>query len=261
MLLRRYRRMMILSLIALGMAALTTQARASTLMVNIGGVVSGGTLVGGTTFTDNQAGVDANPALGIMDIGTFLDSISVNFDINGFTATSGNPIASIAMTSNSNLVPTVALPLSVNITITDTDFSMPPTPLSLDQTVNLLSSVGGLIAFASATGYYGDSNTEFDVDGVSTGAATSALAGGVSVNTPSDSGMIFGPTPYSLTTAIHVDILARGADPIQNLQINSNLSATTAISEPASAMLIGTGILALAFGCFWKRSRRQLTMP
>jgi len=227
-------------------------------MVNIGGVVSGGALVGGTTYTDNQAGVDVNPATGIMDIGTFLDSVSVNFIINGFTATSGSPIASLAMTSNSNLLPTVDLPLSVDITITDTGFALPSTPLSLDQTVNILSSVGGLTAFASAVGYYGDSNTEFDVSGVSTGAATSALAGGVSVNTPTDSGTISGSTPYSLTTAIHLDILERGVDPIQNLQLNANLAATTAISEPASAMLLGTGLLGLAFGgYFWKKSRRQ----
>ena len=254
---RRYRQMMILSLIALGTTALTSPARAS-LMVNIGGVVSGGALVGGTTYTDNQAGVDANPAIGIMDIGTFLDSVSVNFDINGFTATSGSPIASLAMTSNSNFVSTVDLPLSVDITITDTGFAMPPTPLSLDQTVNLLSSVGGLTAFASAVGYYGGSNSEFDVSGISTGAATSALAGGVSVNTPTDSGTISGSTPYSLTTAIHLDILERGVDPIQNLQLNANLAATgVVISEPASAMLLSAGLLGLAFGCFRKKSRRQ----
>ena len=49
------------------MALVVPVAHAS-LMVNIGGTVSGGVLTGGTTYTDNEAGVDSNPSTGIMDI-------------------------------------------------------------------------------------------------------------------------------------------------------------------------------------------------
>ena len=241
----RFRRVIILSLISWVATIVTTPANAS-MIVNIGGTVTGGAVVGGTAYADNQLGVDANPAVGIMDIGAFLNTISVNFVINGFGTTSGSPIGSLSLNTNANLVQAATLPLSVNIIISDTGFSQPATPLTLSQTVNLLSSVGGLTASATAVGYYGDSNLAFDVNGLSTGAASSVLAGGVSVNFPANSGMIDGPSPYSLTTAIHLDLLARGGDPIQNIQLNANLSATTAIPEPGSIMLLGFGLLGLA---------------
>lgn len=240
---RRFRRMMILTLMAFGAMVVTTPARA-TLMVDIGGTVIGGVYTPGTVYFDNQAGVDVNPAIGVMDIGTFLDGTTVIFQINGFTANSASPIASLAMNSNANLSPTAVLPLGVDIVISDTGFSVPPTPLTLAQTVNLLSSVGGIRADATAVGFYGDSNTNFDVDGPATGTATSTLIAGVATNVPGLSGPIFGPTPYSMTTYIHVDILARGPNPIQNLQLNANLSATL-IPEPGTVLLMGTGILGL----------------
>jgi hypothetical protein len=134
--------------------ALGTPAHAS-LMVNIGGTVSGGTVTGGTVYFDNQAGVDQNPTIGIMDIGTFLDTVLINFVINGFTATSGSPTASLAMNSNANLEPTATLPRGLNIVISDTGFTNPLTPFTLSQTVNLLSSIGGIRATGTATGYYG----------------------------------------------------------------------------------------------------------
>ena len=127
-------------------------------MVNIGGVVSGGVVVGGTVYNDNQAGVDVNPAIGIMDIGTFLNSISVNFVVQGFGVTSASPIPSLTMNSNGTVNSAAILPLGLDILITDNNFSMPPTPLFLSQTVNLLSSVGGPTANATAVGYYGDTN-------------------------------------------------------------------------------------------------------
>lgn len=230
------------------MAALSSPANA-TLMVNVGGTIAGGTVVGGNTFTDNTA-VDANPTLGIIDIGAFLNTIAVNFIINGFSATSGSPIAQMSGNGNGNLEPAVILPLGVDIFVTDTDFTSPPTHLILNQTINLLSSVGGLTATATAVGYYGAGNAPFEVNGPSTANATAFVAGGSGGNVPSFSGVINGPTPYSLTSAIHIDILARGTDPIQNLQVNGNLAATY-IPEPSSAMLLGIGIVGLSL--FWRK--------
>jgi hypothetical protein len=206
------------------MALVVPVAHAS-FMVNIGGTVVGGVLAGGTDYTDNQVGVDSNPAIGIMDIGTFLDSISANFVIQGFTATSGSPVGSLSMNSNVDLAPGASLPLAVNIAITDTGYTDPIGSLVMTQTLNLLSSVGGVIGDSSAVAYYGASNTAFDVSGPHTGDALANIAAGVGANSVGRSGGIPGPSPYSLTDVIHVDITGRGSDPIQNLQLNANLGS------------------------------------
>ena len=161
-----------LKLSALAVLALASIPAQATLMVNVGGSIVGGALVGGVTYFDNQPGVDSNAALGILDLGPFLDTVATNFRINGFTALSAEPVASLASTANVNVRQTTVVPFSVDVFITDTGFLLPPpTPLKLNQTVNLLSSVGGVTVNATSTGWYGDSNTEFDVDGSMTSAA------------------------------------------------------------------------------------------
>jgi len=223
------------------MTVMATPA-AATMMVNIGGTIVGGVVVGGTTYTDNQAGVDSNPATGIMNLGIFLDSISVNFAINGFTSTSGAPNASLSLSANANVLASATLPLSANIFVTDNNFTTPPGPLTLDQTAILLSSQHGINADASAVGYFGSSNVEFDVSGPSTSPAPAHLALGNASNTTGFSGAIFGSNPYSMTMAIHLDLVSRGTDHIQNLQVSSNLSASpTGVPEPGSVILFSTG--------------------
>lgn len=212
------------------------------MIINIGGTVSGGIFSGGTSYTDNQAGVDTNPAVGIMDIGTFLNGVSVNFVIQSFGATSGSPVASLTMTSNSNLTAPAVLPLSVNIAISDTGFTVPKTPLSLTQTVNLLSSTGGITGSATGVGYYGDSNTNFDVNGDHTSTANASVLNGVATNTVGLSGSISGPALYSLTTALHLEITARGTDLVQNVQLNANLAAQGEVPEVASIIMIVSGL-------------------
>jgi hypothetical protein len=228
--------------------ALAAQA---SMIVNIGGTVSGGAVVGGTNYTDNQAGVDANSALGIMDIGTFLNGVSVNFVIQNFGATSGTPTASLSLNANAFLDPAASLPLDFEVLISDTGFTTGP-PLILAQTVNLLSSVGGETANATAVGYFGDSNTNFDVNGVATASATASLLAGVGTNTAGFSPLIGGSSPYSLTSDIHVTILARGSDPIQNIQLNANL--TGQVPEPASYLLLGAGLILMSLLAKFKRT-------
>src|SRR5262245_37021617 len=140
----------------LAMTATTIPAHA-TLMVNIGGSVVGGVLTGGVTYVVSRPGVDSNPALGVRDIGACLDPVAIQFRINGFAATSGSPIASIATTANVNLLQSTTVPVSVDGFISDTGFTQPPPTLQLSQTVNLLSSVRGVEATAVAQGWYGDS--------------------------------------------------------------------------------------------------------
>jgi hypothetical protein len=230
------------------LAALTVPAQAA-LMVNIGGTLSGGNVVGGIVYTDNQPGVDANLALGVLDLGAYLDTVASNFNINAFTVLSASPIGSLASTANVNLKPAVTLPVTVNVFLTDTGFLLPPTPLQLAQTVNLLSSVGGLTVTSVSTGYFGANNLAFEVDGSSTANALAAVKNGVAVNSTGFSGLIDDNTPYSLTTHIQLTLAARGTDPIQNLQVNSNLSATgqqgPVIPEPSTAAFGGIALLGL----------------
>jgi hypothetical protein len=229
----------------LAIAASIVPAQAA-LMVNIGGAVVGGVLVGGSTYSDNQAGVDSNPSVGVLDIGAFLNTVALNFTINGYAATSASPVASLASTANINLVKSVTLPVIVDVFITDTGFSDPSTPLNLDQTVNLLSSIGGVTATATATGWYGAGNTEFEVNGPSTADAKAAIVKGVAINVPGLSGTINGPALYSLTTHINLNVSARGTDPVQNIQLNSNLAAHgEQIPEPSTTLLLSFGLLGL----------------
>jgi len=236
--------------LAVLVSALTIPANA-TLMVNIGGTIAGGSVVGGVTYFDNQPGVDSNPNVGVLDIGAFLNTVAIQFSINGFAALSGSPIASLATTANVNLLQSTTLPVSVDVFVTDTGYSAPPTPLNLDQTVNLLSSVGGITAVATSTGFYGDSNTEFDVDGASTSDAKSAVTKGIAINSPGISGTINGPSLYSLTTHTNLVISTRGTDPIQNLQVNTNLAAhgenVPAIPEPGTMALGGLALCSVLF--------------
>lgn len=241
---RGYRHIAMWSLaIILGMTMMSTPAKA-TLMVNFGGSLSGGTVTGGITYIDNGA-EDANSAVGVIDLGAYLDSVTVNVKINGFVAASGSPIGVLAMTANATAGPNVTFPQSITIAITDTDFSLPTAPLSLDQTVNMTSSVGGATATAIAVGFYGPTNTEFDTTGGFTADATSSVTKGVTLNAPSSSAAFGSNTPYALTTFIKLDVTSKGADPIQNLQLNSNLTALqgTQIPEPSTALFLGAGLV------------------
>lgn len=245
MLNRGYRQIAMWSLATvLGMTMLSTPANA-TLMVNIGGTLSGGTVTGGITYTDNQAGVDANPNIGVLDLGAFLDSVTINFKINGFVTASGSPVGVLAMTANATAEPTATFPQSITIAITDTGFTTPSAPLSLDQTTNMTSSVNGVTANAIAVGFYGPSNTEFDTSGGFTADATSTVSKGISLNAPGASAAIGSTTPYSLTTFITLTAQSKGTDPIQNLQLNSNLTALqgTQIPEPSTALFLGAGLV------------------
>jgi len=235
---------------ALALLALLAVPSQAALMVNVGGSIVGGTVVGGATYTDNQAGVDSNPAVGVLDIGAFLDSVAANFNINSFTVLSASPIGSLASTANVNLKPAVGLPVTVSVFLTDTGFLLPPTPLALAQTVNLLSSVGGLTVSATSKGYFGASNTAFEVNDDATSSALAFVKGGVATNKTGISNTINGGSPYSLTTAIELNFMARGGDPIQNLQVNSNLSASgeNVVPEPTTTAAMGLGLLTMAFG-------------
>jgi hypothetical protein len=244
---------------ALALLALLAVPSQAALMANIGGSIVGGNVVGGIIYTDNQAGVDSNPAVGVLDLGSYLDSVASNFNINGLAVLSASPIGSLASTANVGLKQAVVLPVTVNVFLTDTGFLLPPTPLQLTQTVNLLSSAGGLTATAVSTGYFGANNLAFEVNDGSTSNALAAVKGGIAVNSNGFSGVLDGNTPYSLTTHIQLTLAARGGDPIQNLQINSNLSASgennPVVPEPTTTAAMGLGLLTMAFG--FRKFRKQ----
>ena len=96
---QRYSNIMRCCIIGLVAIVFSGQAKA-TLMVNIGGTISGGAVVGGITYTDNGPEMDVNPALGVLDIAAWLNSVAIRFGFNGFSTTSGTPAASLTLTAN-----------------------------------------------------------------------------------------------------------------------------------------------------------------
>jgi hypothetical protein len=166
----------------------------------------------------------------------------------------------IAVNANANLTSTIVLPFTVSIIVTDTNFTT-PLPLTLSQTGNLLSSVGGVDANLGSIGYYGANNQPFNVSGANSGTATSNLTDGVAINTPATNGVATGATPYSLTTAFFITMTSRGSDPIQNIQFNGNLTATGVpgnplVPEPASVLTLSGGLVFLSAGLLRKKLRK-----
>src|SRR5262245_24758086 len=66
-----YRKIGSCSVVALAMTFFSVPAKA-TLMVNIGGMIQGGVVTGGDTYTDNGP-QDANSDIGLIDLGVFLN--------------------------------------------------------------------------------------------------------------------------------------------------------------------------------------------
>ena len=238
----------LVAIMALAAMVAATPAWA-TLQVNVGGTISGGTVTGGTFYTDNMAG-DVNPD--IDEITLLLGGIF--FDISTFGGTSGSPIASLTTTGDGDVL-TPFSPFTIDLFISDSDFSLPPTPLFLQQTVNINGVANGPTATVTAVGYFGDSNTNFDLDGVTTAPAVSTVTGGaVGPTGVAVSPTILSPTPYSLTTHVQLSVASLGSAPVQSLQINSNLTAQS-VPEPASILVLGTALLG-ATALFRKKSKR-----
>src|SRR5215471_1186978 len=214
-----FRQLLTVALIVLG----TVVVGKASLVLDIGCTVSGEVYTPGTVYTENQAGVDAN-----------------SLEVNRFGATSGAPIASLMVNANATLLSSITLPFCVDIVILENKFTAPFTALVLNQTENLLSPVNGIRANAVANGYFGDTNVDVDVDGASTGIATSVLSGDIATNMFGASGVSAGPMSYSLTTDIDIDHCS-WYGPIQDLQLNGNLSASAAGSGFPSLTLSSDG--------------------
>jgi hypothetical protein len=210
--------------------------------VNVGGAAGGGTVVGGTLYVDNAAG-DLNPAAGeiLLVLG------GVNFNISTFGGSSASPVASLATTANGTVSPAAPTPFVLNLFITDTGFSIPPTPLFLSQTVNVGGVANGPAATIEGVGYFGQNNSAFELGTVFTDTAVSAVnSGSVTPTGPTNSPYATDPGPYSLTSHIRLTVTNVGSVNPGTLQFNSNLTAS-AVPEPSSVALFGSVLLATGF--------------
>jgi hypothetical protein len=228
---------------------LATPANA-TLQVIINGTNSGGTVTGGSVFTDNCAVVSATCAA--VDTSSATGNLSFSFaagtfTISGLNSTSGSPFASLTMTLNG----TPSVPQTLTIAVSDNNFTNPALPITIAQNVSGLALFGsGPTANLTATGYYGSNNVNFNTGGASTTNATATLGSAAGTGV---SATITGAGAYSLTEFISVNITSVGANP--GMQVNANLTATP-VPEPTSIALLG-GVLLLTGTTLRRRFRRS----
>jgi hypothetical protein len=211
----------------------------ATLQLDVGGSVDAlGVYTAGTVYTDGSI-QDLAPGT----VGTLVVAAGgVQFNVAIASVISGSPTASLTLTAIGQ--PNLA-PQTVRLLISDNNFSVPATPLFLNQTATVLSATTGPNATVTGVGYFGNSNTNFDTDSFKTGVATGSVTNGTTVGVGASSGLIPNPTPYSLTSFITVNILTTGSTTNPNLTVQAALSAS-AVPEPTSVVFLGTALLSVS---------------
>lgn len=198
---------------------------------------------GGTICADGAA-CDSNGTVGVENGFVTVTSIVLGtVTVNSSGSSSGSPNGWLSVTLNA----TPSATGSFEVKVSDTDFTTPPVPLTLSQTVGGTAATTGPTANLSAVGWFGDSNTLWETDTPTSTASTTIGAAQGSGTSP----VIYNGTPYSLTSIITIDVtaLATGGNP--TFQVNADLTAV-AVPEPASVALFG-GVLLLTVGAIRRR--------
>jgi hypothetical protein len=221
--------------LAAALAAVGSIPASAAFQINVGGTVVAGVIVGGTTVTDNVAGdSDATAgsiAFNIANVGSF--------QVNQGTGITGNPFAELFINDIATTFNNAVLPATINLAITDTNFSSPTGPVFMGLSLtNNTVALGGPTSSVSSTGYYSASNTAFQVTGPATATATA-------INQDDEqtfSNVFNAVAPYSLTNLITINVSAFGTAPGaagRRVQLTSNL-VLNSIPEPGTVALFGT---------------------
>jgi hypothetical protein len=244
---------------ALAIAAVITLslawAQAAYALVQLRYSVDGGAF---TTITDGGAGDTDLLANDSVKVDATVDSFTIHVTGSGVSPLPGIAITGLDTTPSVTKESTPGVAHFLTLELTDTGFSFPVGPATLESMFKLNSFLAAAGSTASAKQSVSLSNTPFGTDGL-TLSHGSFPPGSFPANTQ-------GPTPFDSTSVIAIteSVVLAFSDLAGNGFANFNFtssaisaSAPTTIPQPHALLLLGLGLALFGALPMWRASRER----